>query len=189
MIILIRHAKVKFDWKSKYTSQEFASANQEYDCSDIFKIDSKKIQHIKEQMPDDFTLYTSSLRRSIETALQLFPDNSSKQIKELSEIPIEPYKETSKKLSLWKWFFFGRMQWFFNNPIQKRSKTIVNQEIEEFVSKLEQNRNTVIIGHGFQMRLMINSLNKKRYKIIIPKRIDNLDLIKCIKRGPTTAST
>ena len=177
MLILIRHAKVLFNWEKKYTATGFTTAQADYDQSAIEPINDSKLQSIREMVPEKFELYTSSLKRSIETAAMLFPDKTPIRLPELSEIPIYPYRDSDKPLSLWRWLFWGRVQWFCNNLRQERTKRIVEREIEKVIA-LMQHKHAVIVGHGFQMRIMLNIL-ARRYPVQKPMHIKNLDVVKC----------
>ena len=177
MLILIRHTKVLFNWEKKYTAAGFAKAQADYDQAPIERISDVKLRSIRESLPEHFELYTSSLKRSIETAAMLFPDKTPIRLPELSEIPIYPYRDFDKPLSLWRWLFWGRVQWFCNNPRQERTKRIVEREIEKVIA-LIQHKHAVIVGHGFQMRIMLNIL-ARCYPVQKPMYIKNLDMVKC----------
>ena len=177
MLILIRHTKVLFNWEKKYTAAGFAKAQADYDQAPIERISDVKLRSIRESLPEHYELYTSSLKRSIETAAMLFPDKTPIRLPELSEIPIYPYRDSDKPLSLWRWLFWGRVQWFCNNPRQERTKRIVEREIEKVIA-LIQHKHAVIVGHGFQMRIMLNIL-ARCYPVQKPMYIKNLDMVKC----------
>ena len=72
---------------------------------------------------------------------------------------------------------WGRVQWFYNNPRQERTKQMVEHEIEALMSLME-NKNAVIVSHGFQMRIMLSIL-ARRYPVQKPMHIKNLDIVKC----------
>ena len=177
MLILIRHAHVLFNWEQTYTAEGFAQAQAEYDEAPIEHIQDSQLRSIRDALPNHFELYTSPLRRSIDTAAQLFPHKTPVRLPELSEIPIYPYRDTDKLLSLWRWLFWGRMQWFCGNPRQQRTKRMVEREVEALMSLME-NKNAVIVGHGFQMRTMLSIL-AQRYPVQKPMHIKNLDIVKC----------
>ena len=177
MLILIRHTKVLFNWEKKYTADGFAKAQAEYDEAPIEQISDVQIRRIKDALPEKFELYTSTLKRSIETAAMLFPYRTPIQLPELSEISIYPYRDSDKALSLWRWLFWGRMQWFCNNPQQRRTKRIVEHEVADLIA-LMQNKNAVIVGHAFQMMIMLNILSR-HYPVQKPMRIKNLDTARC----------
>ena len=177
MLILIRHTKVLFNWEKKYTADGFAKAQAEYDEAPIEQISDVQIRRIKDALPEKFELYTSTLKRSIETAAMLFPYRTPIQLPELSEISIYPYRDSDKALSLWRWLFWGRLQWFCNNPQQRRTKRIVEHEVADLIA-LMQNKNAVIVGHAFQMMIMLNIL-ARHYPVQKPLRIKNLDTARC----------
>ena len=177
MLILIRHTKVLFNWEKKYTAAGFAKAQADYDQAPIEQINDSQLRSIRDELPEYFELYTSTLKRSIDTAALLFPDKTPMRLPELSEIPIYPYRDSDKPLSLWRWLFWGRVQWFCNNPRQERTKRIVEREIEKVIA-LIQHKHAVIVGHGFQMRIMLNIL-ARCYPVQKPMYIKNLDMVKC----------
>ena len=175
--MLIRHAKVLFNWEKKYTAAGFAEAQAAYNQAPIEQVSASKLQTIRDAVPEDFALYTSTLKRSIETAAMLFPDKTPIQLSELSEIPIFPYRNSDKELALCRWLFWGRVQWFCHNPRQERTKRIVEHEIEN-MRPLIQNKNAFIVGHAFQMQIMLNLLARS-YPVQKPIHIKNLDMVKC----------
>ena len=177
MLILIRHAHVLFNWEKKYTAEGVAQAQADYYEAPIERINASRLRSIRDALPNHFELYTSTLKRSIDTAALLFPDKTPMRLPELSEIPIYPYRDTDKLLSLWRWLFWGRMQWFCGNPRQQRTKRMVEREVEALMSLME-NKNAVIVGHGFQMRTMLSIL-AQRYPVQKPMHIKNLDIVKC----------
>ena len=177
MLILIRHAKVLFKWKKKYTATGFVQAQADYDQAPIERISDSKLRSIREMIPETFELYTSTLKRSIDTAAQLFPDKTPIRLPELSEIPIYPYCNSDKLRSLRRWMIWGRVQWFCNNPRQERTKRMVEHEVEKVVALMHY-KHAVIVGHGFQMRIMLSIL-ARRYPIQKPMHIKNLDMVQC----------
>ena len=97
MLILIRHAHVLFNWEKKYTAEGFAQAQAEYDEAPIEQINDSQLRSIRDELPEHFELYTSTLKRSIDTAAQLFPDKTPIRLPALSEIPIYPYRDSDKR--------------------------------------------------------------------------------------------
>ena len=54
---------------------------------------------------------------------------------------------------------------------------MVEHEVEALIPLIE-NKNAVIVGHGFQMRTMLSIL-AQRYPVQKPMHIKNLDIVKC----------
>ena len=50
MLILIRHAKVLFNWEKKYTASGFAAAQAAYDQAPIERISDVQIQRIRDAL-------------------------------------------------------------------------------------------------------------------------------------------
>lgn len=183
MVFLIRHAKVHYKWKLQYSLSGFIKAGNEYDSAEIEEISIDVIKQIREKIPETFDLYTSDLKRSIDTAEIIFPDKKIVTLHELSEVPIEPYTNDNRKHLLCMWLLFGRLQWFMNNKKQRRSKAVVKNEISNIMKIIDSNKDSVIIGHGFQFRMMIKLL-KNKFVIVRKngKYIKNLDVIECRER-------
>ena len=177
MLILIRHAKVLFNWEKKYTASGFAAAQAAYYQAPIERITDLEIRRIRDALSEQFELYTSTLKRSIETAAVLFPDKTPIQLPELSEIPIYPYRDSDKEIALRRWLFWGRVQWFCNHPRQKRTKQTVEHEVADLIARMH-NKNVVIVGHAFQMTVMLHIL-ARHYPVQKPLRIKNLDTARC----------
>jgi len=62
MLILIRHAKVLFEWAKSYTSDGFAQAQADYDEAPIEQINDSQLRSIRDELPEHFELYTSTLK-------------------------------------------------------------------------------------------------------------------------------
>ena len=62
MLILIRHTKVLFNWEKKYTAAGFAKAQADYDQAPIEQINDSQLRSIRDELPEHFELYTSTLK-------------------------------------------------------------------------------------------------------------------------------
>ena len=157
-IYLMRHFKVDFGWKKKYSSKEFEIACKEYDNSDIInqniRFDSKGIQQV----------YISDLIRSDLTYKALKIDIKSDKTELINEVPIVPFINTKFKLPTFIWMTFGRIQWLLNIKKQPEIRYDTLKKIETLISRLEKEKNdTLIIGHGFYFSQLKKVLKKKRY--------------------------
>jgi len=91
---------VLFNWEKKYTAEGFAQAQTEYDEAPIEQINDSQHRSIRDELPEHFELYTSTLKRSINTAALLFPDKTPIRLPKLSEILIYPYQDSDKPILL-----------------------------------------------------------------------------------------
>jgi len=189
-VYFIRHAKVKFEFDKKYNSSQYIDAVKNYDLSNIVDIEQKTIEEIKSKIPNQFTVFISSMKRSQMTAEKIFPEINKIVIKELDEILLYPYKQTNKQIALENWVKYGKIQWFLNFKNQIRNRKIVKQEIAKILEKINIYPNSVIIGHQIQLKYMLKEMIKNGFYAMNHslKEIDNLEVIE-YKRCPTTAST
>lgn len=181
-IYFIRHAKVQFEFDNKYNSREYLKAVESYDASEIEKIPPEKIESINRILPADYTLFTSTMKRSKDTAAQLFPNQEAQTLEELNEVMLYPYTDTNKRKPFWKWKVFGRIQFFLNSKRQLRNKSLVETETDSLIKKFYDHENLVIVGHGFQLNIMLSQLHAKGFNFVdFPgfKPIKNLEVIEC----------
>ena len=73
-LLLIRHGKVDMEWKKSYTSAEYDKACRQYDEADIVPIGQPQ------DTGDYKRIYTSSQKRAVQTARQLFPSAPEEMI-------------------------------------------------------------------------------------------------------------
>ena len=69
-IYLMRHFKVNFEWKKKYTSEEFKTACKEYDTTDVInqkiQFDSNGIDiYISELIRSNLTFEALNLKKKL----------------------------------------------------------------------------------------------------------------------------
>ena len=159
-VIIIRHGKVDFNWKTWSSSEKFNEDCKRYDEAPIFicgvdvpKIDSKNI-------------YISSLQRSRETAKQIFGQKDFMSTKLIDEVPLCASITSNKKLPLMFWNISGRLQWLFNIQRQKECKRETVQRAEQFVEMIVgKKEDCVIVTHGFFMHTLIKVMKKKAFRM------------------------
>lgn len=155
-----------FKWQLFYNSNTFDSACQEYDSSPV--VISQKMK-VPEQI-----LLISTLKRSWDTAYNLFGEKEVLKTKLLNEVPLRSFTDTKIKLPLPFWMIAGRLQWYFNNPRQIESRNKSKERISEFIDFLEKKQQDyIIIGHGFYFAQFIVEIQKRGFNGNMKRRIGN----------------
>ena len=158
-VILIRHCKVKYDWRSFYSSAEFDRACREYDRAPI---EAAKPSAIQEAVG---TVYISCLERSKSTALCFFGKAKLKQTELLDEVPLRSSFDTELRLPLWFWNLTGRIQWFLNHPRQAEPRRLTERRAKKLVGKVcAAGENCILITHGFYIHTLVKEFQKAGFK-------------------------
>lgn len=172
-ITIIRHGKVDMKWKQWYTSEQFDKDCSNYDSFPICLIDEKMENGIEDN------IYISTLKRSRETAERLFSEKKFIETELLNEVPLKSCLDCKSALPLWFWNIFGRVQWMLGSNRQLERKTETKKRADRLIEKLlQENKNCILISHGFYMRTLVREL--KQYGFTINKnkfRFSNLERI------------
>ena len=159
-IIVIRHAEVDFCWSRRCTSEGFDSDCREYDNAPIKGMTCKKTT-IRYQR-----IYISTLPRSRDTAVKLFPNDKCIESGLIDEVPLRSSFDTKKKMPLWFWNMSGRLQWFINSTRQIEGRSQTRKRASRFVTLIRnENRNCAVVTHGFFMHTLLQELKKAGFRI------------------------
>lgn len=159
-IHLLRHLKVDFNWGNYYDSVGFDEARRTYNQNPIIISLPVDISNL-----DFETVYMSELTRTQETFDSLKLDTIPIKTALLNEVRVRSYKDTKKQLPTALWKIRGILQWYTGNKrqIETRKDTIIR--IKAFVELIEKdNKNKLIIGHGFFFSQLVSYLRKNGYK-------------------------
>ena len=183
-ILLIRHAKVAYEWKRSYTAEEYDTACRQYDEADIIPVENPQ------ETGDYERIYVSSMKRAIRTAEQMFPSAPESMFVRthlLDEVPMRSFSDTGKRHSRILFDVIGRYQWA-KGKRQKETRTETGKRADELIDLLEKNNeNAILITHGFFMNILIKRLKRrKRYEIYRSSTFlaAPLEKIKVIDRQP-----
>ncbi len=158
-IVIIRHAKVDFDWNGKSTSDMFDS--------DCIGYDGASIKEIKYKIPliEYRRIYISELSRSRETAEILFPDRDYIVSGLINEVPLRSSFDTKKKMPLWLWNSSGRLQWFMNSARQIEGRNKTRERARQFVTMISnEDTDCAVVTHGFFMHILLREIKKAGFK-------------------------
>lgn len=180
-ITLIRHGKVDMDWKKKYTSAEYDAAWAQYDECDILPV-TKRLS-----LPEDVKVYVTPMKRTHQTAEQFLGIKEYTVIDDLAnEVPLRAYKDSHRRRRLWYMNFRGRAQWWLPNHRQEERRHQTYARAQQLLNRLEQeDRDVVLVSHGFFIRAMAIVLKKNGYKLDDMHRfkVPNLCTIDAVKES------
>lgn len=168
---LVRHFEVDCQMPGigkLMTPDQFRQWLQEYETSDIkyTKVEPSAITWNK--------CYSSNLSRAIKTARNFY-DGQIIETQALRELVIYPPTDINIKLPILLWLIFGRMAWMLSHKSQIESKSRfqerVNYILEELI--LKDDKNVLIVSHGFLMIFLRKELLKHGFKGPEFKKADN----------------
>jgi broad specificity phosphatase PhoE len=156
-VTLLRHYKVNYIWKKRYTPKEYRAALREYDGANI--IDQKV------ELPSTYhQVIISSLQRTFQTMKLLMDDPPYRKTSFLDEVPIEPFTDKEKEYSLTFLTIMARVQWMLNIRRQSETRKRSVQRAKELIDKyLHGNGNYLIIGHGFFLRILSREMLRRGF--------------------------
>lgn len=176
IIYFKRHLKVDFNWNKYCTSKEFNIACQKYDTEPIIDNDIEHYEFVIEKV------YISSLTRTEQTLKVLKINKPFEKLSELNEVPIKAFTKTTIKIPTSIWMAIGRIQWLINSNKQPETRAETNARIELFIEKIEkENKNTLIIGHGFYFSQLRRKLIEKGFKTERKRILNNGQVVEFYK--------
>ncbi len=159
-ITIIRHGKVNMQWKKWCTSKQFDIECENYDSASIYPVSEDMAGNVSED------IYISTLKRSRETATQLFGEKEFLETGLLNEVPLKSCFHCKVKLPLWVWNVGGRMQWLFQRKRQVEKREETQKRADALIEKLVQrNRDCILVSHGFFMRTLLKELKKYGFAV------------------------
>lgn len=164
-VTIMRHGKVHHKWKRWCTSKEYDEQCRLYDEAPLEE------RFIVMQGNSANPVYISTLKRSEETARQLFGDVKFVRSKLIHEVPLRSAFDTRIKLPTWFWNVAGRVQWYFGSGRQEESRKQTWQRAERFVRDIaDKNQECAVVTHKFFMLTLIPVMEKNGFKENMPKR-------------------
>lgn len=155
---LVRHFEVNCPHEFLMNSTKFSEWVDHYDCSPIKPI-------ALPLGPDKWDkCYCSDLSRTVETAQHIFEGKFIKT-ELLQEVPIAPVIKTNLRLPYPFWLIAGRLAWYCSHKSQPETIRQTKCRIQRFISGIleEDNRNLLIVTHGFLMMYIQKELLNKGF--------------------------
>ena len=164
-VTIMRHGTVHHKWKGWCTSAEYDEECRKYDGAPLEE------KFIIMQGNSANPVYVSTLRRSEETAKQLFGDVKFVKTKLIGEVPLRSAFDTRMKLPLWFWNMAGRVQWYFGSNRQSETRKQTVARAEQFVKEIiDKNQECAVVTHGFFILTLIPVMEKYGFKNALTRR-------------------
>lgn len=169
-VILIRHAAVKLERHGWMGAKKASTMHNAYNTAPISQFDPDTVLNkLPERITD--TIYVSALSRSIATGLKLFGDSATiVSLTVLNEFEMHmvwlplflPYKA---------WTSLSRTMWLMG---MEKPGTESFQEARDRVTdicsfierKAEQNKQAILVTHGFINRNIAKELEKRGWQVL-----------------------
>ena len=149
--------------KSWLNADEFDRWVEAYDRYELKYIDIKLPQNID-------TIYVSTQNRALRSVLYITEKFQRSEL--LVEVRPESFIKTQIKLPKIVWLIISRILWYFNlSKGENRADTI--QRAEAFIERVDLEQNSLIITHGFFMKVLVQRLRLRGYKGKIDRRATN----------------
>ncbi len=183
-IYLIRHARVNQEKPLLCTSARAAELLEEYDKLPIHDFDP---QPVKAVMGDTIhTVYTSTLPRSIETAVILFPETDTLHSSPLfNEYDLSMISVPLVPLPYVVWTTLSRFFWNIALNNQGESRVEARRRMRQATDQLEnyalKNRRIVLVAHGYLIAEMKRELKRRGWKLEFNQGHKNLAVTKLTK--------
>lgn len=156
---LIRHFKVDIRSQNFLNPSGFDESMRNYDKAEIIpkRVDLKNIEWQR--------CFSSTLPRAKETAAAIF-DGEILFTDMLVEVPMRSFWNTDIKIPSFIWHIGARIAWKKNHPSQIETYSATQIRVNEFMGKFIRNndKNTLIVTHGFFMRQLYKALIKEGFE-------------------------
>jgi len=159
---LVRHFEVDCQIPSiskLMTPDQFRQWLQEYEISDI------KYGYFEPTMTIWDKCYSSDLPRAMKTARKIY-DGQIIKTQALRELVIYPPTDISIKLPILLWLILGRMAWMLSHKSQLESRLMLKERVNYILEELilKDDKNALIVSHGFLMMFLRKALLKRGFK-------------------------
>ena len=159
-VLLIAGGKAAMTWEKQYTSAEFEEAAQ---CALDCDIEAAQVERISSH---GRPVYVSSTKNAARTAELFFTDAEMIEEPLLNEVPVRAYKDTEKKLPLWRWQLMASIQRFFGNDRQPETKAQAKARADKLLDLLEaKNQDCILISHPIFIKILLNRFSARGYCI------------------------
>lgn len=158
--LLIVSGKAAMTKEKQYTAAEFEETFRHgLDC-DIEETQGERISS------HGRPVYVSSAKNAVRTAELLFADAEMIEEPLLNEVPVRAYKDTEKKLPLWRWQLMASIQRFFGNSRQPETRAQAKARSKKLLDLLEaKNRDCILISHPVFMKVLLDQFSARGYCI------------------------
>lgn len=159
-VLIVANGKAAITWEKAYNSVEFNEISQHVTDCDVETIQTDRISS------NGRPVYVSSAKSATRTAELLFTDADIIVEPLLNEVPVRAYKDTTKKLPLWRWQLMASQQRFFGNSRQTESRVQARARAKELLTLLEsKNQDCILISHPIFIRALLHQFESHGYHV------------------------
>ena len=162
-IHLLRHFRVKDQAKGFMNADEFLAWVEEYDRMEL--------EYCEVALPTKIDkVFVSSQQRALKSAVYLEHESETSDL--LVEVNAQAFMSWKIKLPKKLWLFIDRLRWCFNlRSVENKTDTI--QRASDFIEKIKDIEDILIISHGLFMHVLIAELKKEGFEGSVDKKIKN----------------
>jgi len=162
-IHLLRHFRVNDKQKGLMDADEFLAWVAQYD--------NMELEYGKVDLPAKIDkVFVSRQQRAVKSAAYLALESEMSDL--LVEVDAQTFMSGKIKLPKNLWLFIDRLCWYLNfRSVENRSNTI--KRAREFIEKIKDTEDVLIISHGLFMHVLISELKKEGFEGSVDKKIKN----------------
>ena len=162
-IYLLRHFRVKDQTQGLMNADEFLAWVEQYD--------NMELAYREVVLPEKIDkVFVSSQQRAIKSAVYLALESETSDL--LVEVDAQAFMSGKIKLPKKLWLFVDRLRWYLNfRSVENRSHTI--KRARDFIEKIKETDDVLIISHGLFMHVLIAELKKEGFEGSVDKKIKN----------------
>ena len=146
----------------------------------VAQYDNMELAYSEVVLPEKIDkVFVSSQQRAIKSAVYLALESKTSDL--LVEVDARTFMSGKIKLPKKLWLFVDRLRWYFNlRSLENRSHTI--KRARDFIEKLKETEDVLIISHGLFMHVLIAELKKEGFEGSVDKKIKNA-MVYTLERG------
>ena len=146
----------------------------------VAQYDNMELAYSEVVLPEKIDkVFVSSQQRAIKSAVYLALESKTSDL--LVEVDARTFMSGKIKLPKKLWLFVDRLRWYFNlRSLENRSHTI--KRARDFIEKLKETEDVLIISHGLFMHVLIAELKKEGFEGSVYKKIKNA-MVYTLERG------
>jgi len=146
----------------------------------VAQYDNMELAYCEVVLPEKIDkVFVSSQQRAIKSAVYLALESKTSDL--LVEVDARTFMSGKIKLPKKLWLFVDRLRWYFNlRSLENRSHTI--KRARDFIEKLKETEDVLIISHGLFMHVLIAELKKEGFEGSVYKKIKNA-MVYTLERG------
>lgn len=137
----------------------------------VAQYDNMELEYSEVALPAKIDkVFVSGQQRALKSAVYLALESETSDL--LVEVDAQTFMSWKMKLPKNLWLFIDRLRWYLNfRSVEKRSHTI--KRARDFIEKIKDIEDVLIISHGLFMHVLIAELKKEGFEGLVDKKIKN----------------